>query len=565
MAFLRAGLPPLWTEFPAARLLHEDDDIIVIDKPWGLATHAPEKDRRDDVVSWLRASFEARSQSGYLGIHQRLDRDTSGVLLFARRKEANRALAAELEGRRAKKTYLAVVSGRVPDRTTLRHFLRAGDGAVEARPARGQPSRGEQLAITELQTIERKPGRALVELRPQTGRTHQIRAQLAAIGAPIVGDTTYGGAPGARPLLHAKRLEIAHPATGERSSYEAPVPDDLARGLRSEAPVLPASEGEVRARIVEAAGRRYGIVATGETTALRIVNAAGDELPGISLDLYGEHGVLSVYDELSEGALDAVVRGAMAAGLRGVYVKFRPKDASRLGDTRRGDVAPRLPIAGDAAPESFEIIELGVPFEVRLGDGLSTGIFLDQRENRRRVREIAGGARLLNLFAYTGSFSVVAAAGGARSTTTVDVSQTVLAWAERNLARIGHGAPDHTVVESDVFGFLDRAQKRGDKWDIAVLDPPSFSTTKKRTFSAESDYADLAARALSVLAPGGRLLACTNHRGIRLSRFRKMLHEACRTAGVRAAQMKDLPAPVDFPPAPGEEPHLKCVLLTLAK
>src|SRR4029079_19649843 len=97
-ARLRAGLPPLWSEFPPAGLLYQDDDIIVIDKPWGLATHAPEKDRRDDVVSWLRASFEARGESDYLGIHQRLDRDTSGVLLFARRKEANRALAAELEG-----------------------------------------------------------------------------------------------------------------------------------------------------------------------------------------------------------------------------------------------------------------------------------------------------------------------------------------------------------------------------------------------------------------------------------------------------------------------------------
>ncbi|NUO54623.1 MAG: hypothetical protein HOV80_37765 [Polyangiaceae bacterium] len=564
-ARLRAGLPSLWSEFPAARVLYQDDDIIVIDKPWGLATHAPEKDRRDDVVSWLRASFEARGESDYLGIHQRLDRDTSGVLLFARRKDANRALAAELEGRRARKTYLAVVAGRVPDRATLRHFLRQGDGSVEARPARGEPRKGEQLAVTELKAVDRKPGRALVELTLETGRTHQIRAQLAAIGAPIVGDAAYGGAPGARPLLHARRLEIAHPTSGEQRTFEAPVPDDLARGLRNEAPVLPTAEGDIQSRIVEAAGRRYGIVATGDTTALRIVNAGGDELPGISLDVYAEHGVLSVYDELSEAQLDTVVRGSIAAGLRSVYVKFRPKDASRLGDTRRGDVAPRLPLSGEAAPETFEIVELDVPFEVHLGDGLSTGIFLDQRENRRRVRELAGGGRFLNLFAYTGSFSVAAALGGALSTTTVDVSQTVLAWAERNLARIGKAPPDHTVVESDVFGFLDRAQKRGDNWDVAVLDPPSFSTTKKRTFSAESDYADLAARTLSVLAPGGRLLACTNHRGIRMGRFRKMLHEATRRAGVHAAQMKDLPAPVDFPPSPGEEPHLKSVLLTLAK
>ncbi|MBL9023699.1 MAG: class I SAM-dependent methyltransferase [Myxococcales bacterium] len=555
----------LWRAFPAGRILHDDDDILVIDKPWGLATHAPEKGRFDDVASWLRAHFGAAGKSDYLGIHQRLDRETSGVLLFSRRKEANASLAKQFEGRAVEKTYVAVVAGRLPERATLRHFLREGDGRMEARPAQGTPKRGEQLAVTLLRSLTRKSGRVLVELSPETGRTHQLRVQLAALGSPIVGDATYGGAPGVRPLLHARRLVLDHPRTGERVTFEAPVPDDLERGLDVRPAALPESTAEITARIVEAAQRRFGVVAEGDTTALRIANAEGDALPGISLDLYGEHGVLSLYDVLDEATLARVLEGATSAGLRGVYAKFRPKDASRLPDTRREDVAPAAPLAGEAAPESFEIVERGVPFEVHLGDGLSTGIFLDQRENRARIRELAKGARFLNLFAYTGSFSVVAALGGARSTTTVDISRTVLAWAERNLARVGAHAPDHVTVESDAVGFLDRAARKGERFDLAVLDPPSFSTTKKRTFSAESDYADLAARTLKVMAPGGRLLACTNHRGITMSRFRKMLHEAARLAGVTAAQVKSLPAPADFPPPPGAEPHLKSVLVTLAK
>jgi 23S rRNA (cytosine1962-C5)-methyltransferase len=404
-----------------------------------------------------------------------------------------------------------------------------------------------------------------VELSPETGRTHQHRVQLAAMGSPIAGDATYGGAPGVRPLLHAKRLVLDHPGTGKRVSFEAPLPSDLERGLTARATELPGSAAAITATLVESAQRRFGVIAPGDTTALRLANAEGDELPGISVDLYGEHAVVSIYDELDEPALARVLEGTMGAGVRGVYVKFRPKDASRLPDTRRDDVAPARPLAGEAAPDAFEIIERGVPVEVHLGDGLSTGIFLDQRENRARIRDLSNGARFLNLFAYTGSFSVVAALGGARTTTTVDVSRTVLAWAERNLERVGARAPEHVTVESDAASFLDRAARKGETWDLVVLDPPSFSTTKKRTFSAESDYADLAARTLRVLAPGGRLLACTNHRGITMSRFRKMLHEAARISGRQTAQIKSLAAPSDFPPPPGMEPHLKSVLVTLAK
>jgi len=171
---------------------------------------------------------------------------------------------------------------------------------------------------------------------------------------------------------------------------------------------------------------------------------------------------------------------------------------------------------------------------------------------------------VLNLFAYTGAFTVAAAAGGARATVTVDVARAALAWARRNLDAIGADPAAHVVVEADVFPWLKAAARAGERFDLILLDPPSFATTKKSRFSAESDYAELAALALGVLAPGGRLLACTNHRGISRARLRRRLHEAARDAGCEVAQMKDLPDPVDFPPEPGAEPHLKSVLVTVA-
>lgn len=540
-------------------ILFEDADLIVVDKPYGLATHAPEPDRRDDILSFLKEHLARAGASTYLGIHQRLDRDTSGVLLFSRRKEANPSLAKQFEGHTVQKTYLAVVEGRVPERAELRHFLSEGkDGARVARQARGNPGRGEQEAITELEALQRASGRVLVRLRPKTGRTHQLRVQLADLGAPIVGDTLYGGAPDVRLMLHAERLALAHPATGERVEHRAPVPPEFERALARRSTERPL---DPRPALKGAIGRRFGIFSE-STTAARIVHGVADGLPGVTIDLYGEHAVLSRYEDIDNSAIVEVANALGELGVAGTYLKNRPKHASRIVDSRTDDIAPKEPITGAPAPEAFTILENGVPYEVRLADGLSTGIFLDQRDNRRRVMDLAKGATVLNLFAYTGAFSVAAARSGARATTTVDVSRTVLDWAKRNLEAIQADPAAHTAVESDVFAFMARAKAKNERWDLVILDPPSFSTTKKTTFSAEADYEKLAATAAALVAPNGKLLACTNHRGIRLATLRKKLHDAARKANREVAQMKSLPPPVDFPAPPGEEPHLKSVLVT---
>ena len=174
--------------FPAWRpawILHQDQDLVAVDKPPFVSTHAPEPDRDDDARSRVAACLAAGGEPGpYLGIHQRLDRDTSGVLVFTLRKEANRAMAEQFEGRRVQKTYVAAVLGlRGPDRGVLRHRLVAGEGGVMRALPPG--AREGQEAITRYRVLERRGPRALCELSPETGRTHQIRVQLAAVGAPI--------------------------------------------------------------------------------------------------------------------------------------------------------------------------------------------------------------------------------------------------------------------------------------------------------------------------------------------------------------------------------------------
>src|SRR5262249_44240069 len=147
----------------------------------------------------------------------------------------------------------------------------------------------------------------------------------------------------------------------------------------------------------------------------------------------------------------------------------------------------------------------------RLGDGLSTGIFLDQRLNRRALREHARGRAVANLFAYTCAFSIVAALGGAARTVSVDASLAALERGRRGfeLAGLTLGR-DHSFVGEDVFTWLTKAARKEERFDLVVLDPPSYSTTKKRRFVAETDYGELVALAAAIVAPRGRILACCN-------------------------------------------------------
>jgi 23S rRNA (cytosine1962-C5)-methyltransferase len=175
---------------------------------------------------------------------------------------------------------------------------------------------------------------------------------------------------------------------------------------------------------------------------------------------------------------------------------------------------PRDGRLSDAGVE-FEVLEGPIRFLVNLSDRLDTGLFLDHRNTRARVREESPGKRVLNLFAYTGSFTVAAATGGARSTTSVDLSATYLGWAGRNLALNGVRGAGHDLVRADCLRWLDEARGR---WDLVVLDPPPHSTSKgmRGDFNVQRDHRRVLAAVLGLLAPGGVLYFSTNYKGFRL-------------------------------------------------
>jgi 23S rRNA pseudouridine1911/1915/1917 synthase len=235
--------PPPLLPLPL-RLVHADDDIIVIDKPPGLLTISTESERERTayrlVSSWARATRRdvrgRQPDRQPIFIVHRLDRETSGLLVFARTGAAKRALQEQFERRRVQRIYVAVVDGRVEtDRGTLRDRLET-DKSLRVRPtthdgARPTKRRGESReAITHYRVVERRGESTVLELSLETGRRGQIRAQLAALGHPITGDARYGSRrnPARRVCLHATRLGFTHPRGGA-VRYESPVPPPFRR------------------------------------------------------------------------------------------------------------------------------------------------------------------------------------------------------------------------------------------------------------------------------------------------------------------------------------------------
>jgi len=236
---------------------------------------------------------------------------------------------------------------------------------------------------------------------------------------------------------------------------------------------------------------------------------------------------------------DAAARGTGLPFDR-VFIKHRVKQKGHSQYQRQ-----------DEKSYTIQAFENGIAFEVNLSDYLDTGLFLDHRDTRAMIRNLASGSRMLNLFSYTGSFSVYAAAGGALSTMSVDLSNTYSAWAERNLALNGFASKKHACVTADVFQWLKEAIEKKEVFDIIVMDPPTFSNSKKmnNTLDVQRDHALLINQCLRILSKQGILLFSNNLRGFKLD------EDALNTNYIDDISAKTVPE--DFK---GRKPH-RCYVI----
>lgn len=215
---------------PSPRIVHEDEWIVVVDKPAGLVVHPAPGVRGPTLVDLLEGL--AGGEAGRPGIVHRLDKDTSGLLVAARTEQAHAALAAQVAAREVDREYVALVEGR----------LRSREGTIDAPIGRSHrdptrmavAGRAQRQARTHFEVIELLPADTLARVVLETGRTHQIRAHFAAIEHPVAGDPTYGSAGRhglTRQFLHSRRLGFRHPASGDEVSFDSPLPEDLEAAL----------------------------------------------------------------------------------------------------------------------------------------------------------------------------------------------------------------------------------------------------------------------------------------------------------------------------------------------
>ena len=301
---------------------------------------------------------------------------------------------------------------------------------------------------------------------------------------------------------------------------------------------------------------REALIDPSHTTGYRLVNGEGDGLPGLVIDVYGDSAVLKLDGPGPEGFWDAQGIGAWISerlGLSRVY----QRDRTRTGPQGR-------PLVGEAPDAPVEFLEHGLRFSADLVRGQKTGFFLDQRENRQLIRAMAAGRRTLNVFGYTGGFSVYAAAGGAPEVTTVDIAKPAIAAAEANMAL--NGLSDcHEGVAEDAFAFLGAASEAKRTWDLVVLDPPSFAPNRQSADRAGSAYERLVTAGARVTAPGGLLAAasCSSHVG--LDAFTRHVENGIGGARRRATVLGIHQQPADHPtPLPFHDfRYLKLLLLRL--
>ena len=318
----------------------------------------------------------------------------------------------------------------------------------------------------------------------------------------------------------------------------------------------------LKKRLAAALDLRQQHVQLGDTNACRLVNAEGDGMPGLTVDRYADYLMVQLYCGGWRPHLPLVTQVLQELlAPCGIYEKSRPQKTRELEASGESKRYGRL-LTGIAAPERLEVRENGLNFLVSMEQGLNTGLFLDQRINRRELMARVQEKRVLNLFSYTGAFSVAAAASGAQQVTSVDASPGYTEWAQNNFGINRLNPKRHVFIVGDCLSVLADLALQGKRYDIILMDPPSFSTTAKSRFTTRGGTSDLVTAALPLLQNNGLLITSSNHQKLDLADYLKELRRASIKTGSElrvvslSGQPEDFPYPVTFP----EGRYLKYVM-----
>ncbi|MES9683303.1 RlmI/RlmK family 23S rRNA methyltransferase [Bacillus sp. AFS001701] len=294
-------------------------------------------------------------------------------------------------------------------------------------------------------------------------------------------------------------------------------------------------------KIKQAIEDRKHFYNSSDTTAFRVFNGEGDGIGGLTIDFFDGFYLISWYSEGIYQFKDWVIQAIKnIVEFKGIYQKKR-------FDTKGQYIEDDDFVMGERGQFPIIVKENGVNFAIYLNDGAMVGVFLDQREVRKLIRDkYAYEKTVLNTFSYTGAFSVFAAAGGASKTTSVDLANRSLEKTKEQFKINGIDPATESIVVEDVFHYFKYAVKKNLSFDMVILDPPSFARSKKHTFSAEKDYKNLLKEAITITENDGVIVASTNCSTFGMNKFKGFIDTAFKELGGQYKLMEEFSLPNDF-------------------
>jgi len=496
-------------------------DIFVTYKPAGISTHrvSNEPDQSCGFVEWLEARFQ---RSFYL--FHRLDAATSGILLLAETKEAAADWTQLLQLKKVNKQYLFITkinlnqsslntlkNVKPNEAITIKSLISKKKGTWCSEESHQSNSETRLTLLKSVGVYQ------LWKAQPVTGKTHQIRLHAQSLGIPILGDTLYGGAPFYRLCLHAWEIQIANTICqddkekdfavdvrkeGACSLWRADPPPFFSQlELISESPSLCSFLGamDLRDQLIQ---RKYL-----STDSYRLVHS---EFPAFRIDRLGDQ--FWVYDYISHSDKNTETSISKETLLQALFQHY-PNTPTWVREMQnRGQQPNQSLLQSIHQPEPrWIIIENQIHYEMRADQGMSPGLFLDQRENRHWIRSHSQNRKVLNLFSYTCGFSLNAALGGASEVVSVDVSQAFLNWGKKNFELNALVPANYEFWAADSIEFLRRTLKIKRRFDLIICDPPSFGRSNKGVFNIEKDLSQMIALAFQLLNPSGLIFISTNY------------------------------------------------------
>jgi 23S rRNA (cytosine1962-C5)-methyltransferase len=520
-------------------VLFEDDDIIAIDKPYGFNAHTNDSkiEHSDFIQDGLIEMFEKQLGKKLCIVH-RLDQTTTGVMIFGKSVESAKKYAEYFFNRQVKKTYWFVTKSKSQETSFLidKQIIHKGR---------------ELDAKTHLSLLKSSEAFSLWQANPFTGRNHQIRIHAQHADISILGDSKYDGAEFPFLCLHNHQIEF---------------PNGIV--ITSQPPVyfenLDLLEDMILARAffeIDRRSRLFGF-AVQEDQCFRLVHCINHaKEPGFTIDQFGKVLVLNWQKERWGDAEVRKFTSLATVVNKPIVIRLAPLK----GQKQAGKESIILYPTGrpDEVPSTWIAKESQIAFEFSVDTLQSMNLFSCQRLQRNWLLHNSKNKSVLNLFAYTGGYSLMAALGRARSVTSVDASKNILAGIKRNFEVNNLDPKNYIFLFRDSLAFLEQCQKKQMKYDLVVCDTPSFVRREKGVFKIENDLEFLIKNCLESLNPKGELLISTHYDGFFIDDIRKVILRALGTLDTHEFEINCILPSLDYE-LPDEKANLKSFLIKLS-